>query len=1140
MIRTKSNTKMKKLFAISFLISITVVLSAQESIPYWKDLKILSVNKEAPRSSFMTYDNWDDALSRKYEKSKYYQLLNGTWKFYYTDNHNKLPDNITDPNTDVSTWNNIKVPGNWEVQGFGTPIYINHGYEFQPRNPTPPLLPDNNEVGVYRRDIDIPSEWMGRDVYIHLAGAKSGVYVYINGKEVGYSEDSKNPAEFLINPYIKEGKNTLVVKIFRWSTGSYLECQDFFRISGIERDVYLWSQPKTSIHDFKVVSTLDNSYKDGIFKLGIDIKNTNTSPSTAKVSYSLLDQTGKSVANSCNTLSINGNQIKTVSFETVLNNVATWTSEHPNLYKLMMTIEQDGKVQEVVPFNVGFRRIEIKESEYIINDRKQRLFYVNGQPIKLKGVNIHEVSQHTGHYVTPEEMRRNFELMKLNNINSVRLSHYPQDRKFYEMCDEYGLYVYDEANIESHGMYYTIYKDDMRKGSEGHLDGNKKGTLGQNPDWLENHLYRIKNMFERNKNFPSVTIWSLGNEAGNGYNFYNAYVLLKDLDKNLMNHPVCYERALWEWNSDMYVPQYPSAAWLEEIGKEGADRPIVPSEYAHAMGNSTGDLNGQWNAIYKYPHLQGGYIWEWIDHAIIAKNKDGKPFFAYGGDFGIDKPSDGNFVADGIIGPDQNPHPAIAEVKYNHQNIGFRAIDLDKGQIEITNRFYFTDLSKYQIKYQILKNGVRMKEAILPLELAPQKSKVVTIPVADLKPETGVEYFVNFEVKTKEQELLVPIGHIIAYDQFELPVKVDAKAYTAQNGPKLNISENDGIVSISSSKINFVLDTKKGLVTSYKVDGYEYFNEEFGIQPNFWRGPNDNDYGNGAPKRLQVWKQSSKNFNVVDYKAWQDGNNVNINVDYLLAAGNHYIINYKIYPSGIVRVEANFTALLKDEEKIAKSEAELLATASPQAKMDKKKKEVIEVPRIGVRFRLPLELDNIQYFGRGPEENYIDRNKGTLVGIYKSKAEDMYYPYVRPQENGHHTDTRWLTATTSNGKGILIKADDLIGFNTLRNTVEDFDAQESNAPYQWNNFSPQEITQRNDADAKDRLPKQTHAIDVTPRNFVEVCLDWKQQGVGGYDSWGARPIPEATIYADENYKWGFTLIPISDVKEAVDKTRMKY
>lgn len=1118
---------MKKIFFLSVFTFLSILsTSMRAGEPYFRDINVFAVNKEQPRTSFMTYENQEQALTGEYENSPYYKLLNGTWDFLYLDNHQNLPTNILSPDASIR-WSKIKVPGNWEIQGFGIPVYTNHGYEFKPRNPIPPLLPDEIPVGVYKREIDIPSDWMNRDIYLHLAGAKSGVYVSINGKEVGYSEDSKNPAEFRINPYVQAGKNTLVVQMYRWSTGSYLECQDFWRISGFERDVFLWSQPKTSVKDFRIVSTLDENYKNGIFKLNLDVRNTTNTIKNAKISYKLLDSNGKEVLGSSKTLDLKPNEEQNSQFEAVIDNVSTWTSENPNLYKLLMAIEQDGKPIEIVPFNVGFRKIEIKESDYDINGKKMRLFYVNGQPIKLKGVNIHEVSQYTGHYVTAEEMRRNFELMKQNNINSVRTSHYPQDRRFYEMCDEYGLYVYDEANIESHGMYYSRYLDDMRKGSAGHLDGNLKGTLGHNPDWLENHLYRIRNMFERNKNYPCVTIWSLGNEAGNGYNFYNAYVLLKDMDRQLMNRPVCYERALWEWNTDMFVPQYPSAAWFEDVGRAGSDRPVIPSEYAHAMGNSTGDLYGQWQAIYKYPHLQGGYIWEWIDHSILEKDDKGNPYWTYGGDYGVDQPSDGNFVADGILGPDQKPHPAMIEVKYNLQNIGFEAIDLSKGEIKITNRFYFTDLSKYQIKYRIYENDKKLKEAILSIELKPQASKIITIPIHQLKPKAGSEYFINFEVTTKEPEPLTPTGHVIAYDQFELPLGSKGGLAKVKNSEgKILAEEKGNQIIISSKQIQFVFNKKEGIVESYKINGQELFISGFGLQPNFWRAPNDNDYGNGAPKRLQTWKQASKNFNINETKITIDRDFVLLDVDYKLPLGNNYKVCYKVYPTGIVDVTTKFTALQNAKSIIVeKSEAELLATESPMSKADKARKDVPEIPRIGMRFRLSKDMNQVKYFGRGPEENYCDRNKGTMVGLYETTSEEMYTPYVRPQENGHRTDVRWFSLAAKNGKGLRIQAESLIGFNALRNSVEDFDSEESNAPYQWNNFSAEEIANRQESDAKNRLPKRTHINDISFQNFVEVCVDLKQQGVGGYDSWGARPIESATIYADRDYSFTFRLIP---------------
>lgn len=716
----------------------TQVLHAEDTkLPYWKDIQTVAVNKEYPRTAFMTYDNRDQALTGEYENSPYYKLLNGTWNFYYADTYKDLPANIEQPDANIA-WKEIKVPGNWEVQGYGVAIYTNHGYEFKPRNPQPPQLPEANPVGVYQRDIEIPADWDGRDIFLRLEGAKSGVYVYVNGQEVGYSEDSKNPAEFLINNYLKPGKNSLVIKIFRWSTGSYLECQDFWRMSGIERDVFLFSQPKTHIKDFNVMSTLDDTYKNGIFKLDVDVTNHTAGNKEVTVAYELLDAAKKVVAEGNTPCPVTADGQKSISFEATLSNVKTWTSEHPNLYRLLISLKDGEKTSEIIPYTVGFRRFEIKPTDQITENGKPYIcLFINGQPIKLKGVNIHEHNPETGHYVPEELMRKDFTLMKQNNINSVRLCHYPQDRKFYELCDEYGIYVYDEANIESHGMYYNL---------------SRGGTLGNHPEWLKPHMDRTINMYERNKNHPSVAIWSLGNEAGNGYNFYQTYLWLKEREVKGMNRPVNYERALWEWNTDMYVPQYPSAAWLEEIGKKGSDRPIAPSEYSHAMGNSNGNLAAQWRAIYKYPNLQGGYIWDWVDQGILEKDENGRTYWTYGGDYGTNAPSDGNFLCNGIVAPDRTPHPAMTEVKYAHQNVGFEAIDPAAGKFLVKNRFYFTNLKKYMISYTVKANGKTIKGGKVSLDIEPQSSKELDINLNGLKPKAGTEYFVNFVVTTTEPD----------------------------------------------------------------------------------------------------------------------------------------------------------------------------------------------------------------------------------------------------------------------------------------------------------------------------------------------------------------------------------------------------
>lgn len=1099
------------------------------TLPYWQDVNVVQVNKEYPRTQFMTYDNKQEALQTRFEQSKYYLSLNGTWKFYFVEGYKDLPENITDSTVSFSEWKDIKVPGNWEMQGFGTAIYVNHPYEFVERDPktrfpkmAPPYLPEQNPVGVYRREIDIPEDWTDREIFLSIDGAKSGVYVYINGKEVGYSEDSKTTAEFRINKYVTPGKNSLVLKIFRWSTGSYLESQDFWRISGIERDVFLWSQPKTSLRDFRIKSTLDDNYQNGIFSLETTVANYHSGVSVAQVAYELLDPSGRTVASGIQPVSIHGNGENSVRFRAVLPDVATWTSEHPNLYKLLITVIKEGDTQgEVVPYAVGFRRFEIKP--VTAGDRTDRLFLVNGQPIKLKGVNIHETNPKTGHYVTEELMRKDFELMKQHNINTVRLAHYPQSRRFYELCSEYGLYVYDEANIESHGMYY---------GQE---------SLAKHPEWEQTHMDRTVNMFERNKNHPSVTIWSLGNEAGNGINFFHTYKFLKDQERDLMHRPVNYERALWDFNTDIYVPQYPSAAWLEEIGKKGSDRPVIPSEYSHAMGNSNGNLDLQWEAIYKYPNLQGAYIWDWVDQGMEAIDENGRHYYKYGGDYGTDMPSDGNFLCNGLVNPDRTPHPALAEVKYTHQNFAFEAVDPAKGTFRVINRQYFSNTNDYSFRYRITENGEIVAAGTLDVALLPQQSDIVTIPLGNVTPGAGKEYFVNFEVIQETTTPLIPAGHVVAIEQFALPFGEPKPVFVQTgNNPPLQLTEAGNNIVVKSSKVRFVFDRKSGLVTSYKVNGTEYFEEGFGIQPNFWRAPNDNDYGNGAPNRLQIWKQSSKNFKVTDVKTSTDGNNQVMEITYLLAAGNLYKVQYTLHPSGILNVDVTFLSTDMQEKQISASEATLTATFSPEVSAVRKVSSTLTVPRIGVRFRLPMAMNKITYYGRGPGENYIDRASGSKVGVYQTTAEDMYFPYVRPQENGHRTDTRWV-ALTNNEKGLLVVADGTIGFNALRNSVEDFDSEEStHRPYQWNNFSSEEIAARSENEAKNNRPRQTHINDITPRNFVEVCIDMKQQGVAGYNSWGARPLPAYTLPANRNYEWGFTLIPVSNNAEITEKAGWKY
>lgn len=1058
--------------------------------PYWQTVDMVAKNKEKPRTEFVVFPSERSATEKAFEASPAYRSLNGEWQFFYTDSHRTLPEHITDAAPAGISWKRIQVPGNWEVQGFGTAIYTNHGYEFKPRNPNPPQLPYDVPVGMYRRTFTLPDEWKGQNVYLRIAGAKSGTYVYLNGHEVGYSEDSKDVAEFLLDKWLTPGENVLTLKIFRWSTGSYLECQDFWRISGIERDIYLTAQPKAGLRDFYVRSTLDDSYTQGLFGLRMLLANRGETQAPLTVAYSLTDASGKVVASGNRevTVSPDGSD-EEMTFDAQLPNVKPWSAEQPNLYRLLMTVKQGGKVTEVVPFNVGFRRIEIKPTtEKDAGGRPYMALFFNGKPLKLKGVNMHEHNPATGHYVPAELQEKDILLMKRNNINAVRLCHYPQGRHFYELCDRYGLYVYDEANIESHGMYY-----DLRRG----------GTLGNNPDWLVPHMERTMNMFERNKNHASVTLWSLGNEAGNGYNFYQTYLWLKQADKQLMARPVCYERALWEWNTDIFVPQYPSAEWLESVGRSGTDRPVIPSEYSHAMGNSNGNLADQWQAIYRYPNLQGGFIWDWVDQGLDAVDENGVHYWKYGGDYGVNAPSDGNFLCNGIVNPDRTPHPAMAEVKYVHQNVAFDTVNIRKGIFKVTNRFYFTNLKDYSIRYTVTANGTVVKKGSLELALEPQTSRRITLPLQAFRAKPGTDYYVNFSVVTLHDTPIASAGFEVAKEQFRLPIPALPFAF-AKQGPALHKTDDGTTISLTSDRVRLVFDRRQGHITSYRVGGHEYMADGFGFQPNFWRAPTDNDYGNGMPRRQQIWKQATQQLNVRHAEVTKQGEAYVLTVIYRLLAGNDFTMAYTLYPSGALTLACQFGAV---------------SGANPYAG--------VSVPRIGIRFRMPTDKHNVTYVGRGPEENYSDRKAGTPVGRYVTTAEKLYFPYVRPQENGHHTDVRELQLTNDAGNGLRIVADNLMEFNALRNSVEDFDSEENtNRPRQWKNFTPEEVANHNEAAARNVLRRMTHTNDISMRNFVEVCLDYRMEGLAGYDSWGARPLPPHTLPATNSYRWECTLVPV--------------
>lgn len=1093
--------------------------------PYFQEIKTVAVNKEKPRTSFVSHDDREEALANvtDFEKTPYYLNLNGKWEFFYDDYPSRIPNDIaTNVNNSDAKWGEITVPGNWERQGHGIAMYTNIVYDFCPHDPKPPFLPELNPVGVYRKkNISIPHAWIDqdRDIFLQVGGAKTGLYVYVNGQEVGYSEDSKNPADFLINKYLHSGSdNVITFVIYKYTTGSYLEDQDMWRLGGIERDVVLYSQPKAHIRDFKVVSTLDDNYQNGIFRLKVDIANHTNAKQEFDVSYEIVDVRNqkKVISNGVSETSIEaGKENYTQCQEATIPDVHKWSAEDPYLYTLLITLKDKVKntVLEIVPFRIGFRREEITKVKWNGKDYPVLLF--NGQPVIYKGVNIHEHDENSGHYVTDEVRLKDIELWKKYNFNALRFSHYPNCRRLYELCDEYGFYVVSECNIESHGMGYNLYKG---------------GTLGNDPEWFIPHMDRTMNMYERSKNHACVTFLSLGNEAGNGCNFYRTYEWLKENEVGGQNRPVNYERAEWEWNTDMFVIMYPDAEWMEKKGEESTDRPIVPCEYSHAMGNSNGNFDRMWRAIYKYPNLQGGFIWDWVDQGFVETGKGGRKYWTYGGDYGTNTPSDGNFNINGCVNPDRDPHPAMAEFKYSQQNIGFDPVDVQHGLIRITNRFFFTDLTDYEVHCEIKSNGKVLKELNLSAKnqelasLRPQQSVEVNLSseIKGLKPQVATEYFLDFKVITKIEMPFIPKGYKVAHDQFQLPIEPAAKIPSTEKGPEFSLSVSDDTVTVTSSKVEFVFNKSTGLVSSYKVDGYQYISNGFGLQPNFWRPPNDNDYGNGGPKREQIWKTMSHNFKVSKCHSFLHDNVASIEVVYDLVNENKYKVVYRVFSNGAVKVYVTYNA--SEETK-------------PQT--------LPNIPRMGLRFRVPSELHQVEYFGMGPEENYVDRCSSSRVDHFKTTAEEMYYPYVRPQENGHHIETRWLALHNGSNNGLLINADTRFEFNALRNSIEDFDSQDHpDLPYQYTNYDDCFHTglppKHDENEAKDVLRRHQHIDDIVPQDFVEVNIDYKQQGLAGFDSWGDRVLPQFTIPAHQNYSYGFTLVPYKNEKELQDKIIHSY
>ena len=1010
-----------------------IALFLAAALPLWQDVSATSVNADTRRTEVVYFASRSDALSKGFRDSENYLSLNGVWDFKYFDDYHRMTGNLS--------WDSITVPGNWEVQGWGTPIYVNHPYDFCTYNPQPPVLPEAFPAALYHRQFTVPEGWAGRDVFLNLCGIKSGTYVYVNGREIGYCEDSKSLARFCITEALKPGSNDLLLKVYRYSTGSYLECQDFWRISGIERDVYLSSEASDTGFDFSIVSTADASLKTGIFKLRM------RSGKPVSVFYELIDKDGTTVADALFEFC---GQMATVTDS--IPGVRLWSAETPELYTLLLRVNG-----EYTRFNVGFRRIEIASVKD--GERSVKALLVNGQPVKFKGVNMHEHNPYTGHYLTRANILEDLKLMRLANINAIRTCHYPQPREFYELCDSLGFYVYDEANIESHGMGYSPER-----------------TLAAKPEWYPKHIDRVLNMYYRTSNYPCVTILSLGNEAGNGINFHNAYRELKALEAEGQNRPVCYERAEYQWNTDMIVPQYPGAEWFRKMGETYADRPVCPSEYAHAMGNSTGSLDLQWEQIYAHTHLQGGFIWDWVDQGLF----DDKRGWTYGGDYGENTPSDANFLCNGIVNPDRDPHPGYYEVKHVYQNISVRRTS--DGGFEVFNRNYFSSLDGYKIRWWVERDGKRVKRGKAVLSAGPQAGQVLKVRLPRMK-KPG-EYRIFFESYAACAMPLIAKNTVVANDSFLLGV-VERKAGKAGKLVE-NIVDGDTRIVVRGSSTELVFDKESGAVLSWKVKGKDMVMDDFGLRPNFWRGPTDNDYGNHMPLRVREWKDAVKSVSakIVDGA---------VEASYKLPGGASMLVRYALMENGSLHVSSVF--------KGGTSEA-------------------LDIPRIGFRFHVPA--DEFSYFGRGPVENYQDRCSGTFKRVWKSNATAEFYPYVRPQETGHHTETSWLRI----GRIKVLQGAEPFEFNALRQTVEDLDCENNiDRPYQWKYCRPDE--DRSPESACGRVRRQTHLDDVPWNDFTEVCIDYAMSGVGGYDSWGSLPEPSRTLWSNHTYTWSFTLSPNS-------------
>jgi beta-galactosidase len=1027
---------------------------AQELPTELQTPEIVSVNRMPMRATAFAFESRELAQQREKEKSKYFLSLNGIWKFNWVQDPRKRPADFYKPDFNDAGWDNFKVPANWELNGYGLPIYVNHPYEFTGRkkmgknlNPPFDIPEDDNPVGSYRKKFTLSNDWNGRQVFIHLDAVKSAFFIWVNGAKVGYSEDSKLAAEFDITNYVKAGENVVALQVYRWSDGSYLECQDMWRISGIERDVYIYSTPKLDVRDFKLVAGLDKTYTNGLLQLNAEINNykidqntLHSRPDSFSVEIELTDAKGTAVYKEAtkDIQRVLGNYKTVVSFSKEIPGVQTWSAETPNLYTLYITLkDKNGNTLQVIPQRVGFRSVEIAD----------RNFLINGKRVFLKGVNRHEHNATQGHTLTREDMRKDMEMMKKLNVNAVRHSHYPPDPYWMELCNEYGLYVIDEANIESHGRYYDLAY-----------------TFANDKQWRMPHLDRITRMYERDKNHTSVVTWSLGNEAGNGVNFYEAYEWLKQKD----DRPVQYERAENDFNTDMIVPQYPSPNWLKRYAQRNPDRALIMSEYAHIMGNSLGNFKEYWDAIENHPYLQGGFIWEWIDQAIDTV-KNGKRILAYGGDFPLSGPvdqniSDNNFCVKGVVTAYRDLTPMAVEIKKVYQHI--KTTYAGDNKIEIRNGYFFRNLDNMQVNWEVLEDGKPVeKGTTASVNIMPQQSATIAIPVKTT-PQPGKEYFLNIRYRLKNSEPFLEKGYEIASEQFSWNGTAIAKKPSIGNR-KLSVEQTDNKATIKGKDFTITFDLQNGTLNSYTLKGESLL--QYGPQPAFWRAPTDNDIGAGYNRSLRMWRNAHENGKLTEAKLTQTATGYAIVFKKELVNGDATMEQvFSVYGDGSVKVENRFTPV--------KGAHKLLF-------------------RFGNDLQLNKQLDQIQFYGRGPWENYWDRKIASFVGIYKQTLDGQYFPYARPQESGNKSEVRWVTMTNKKGKGLRFEySDSLLNFSALPYSLDDLDPEVEK--------------------------KQYHSGELTKRNEIYMHIDLQQSGLQGIDSWGSQPLEQYRIpYRSQQYSY---------------------